>query len=118
MDHIQPRSLEGSDELSNLALACHRCNERRSNAITASDPETSAIVQIFNPRKQSWSEHFCWTQNGINLIGTTPTGRATCARLDCNDDRYPDENSIRSVRRLWINAGWHPPITDPIWPNS
>jgi 5-methylcytosine-specific restriction endonuclease McrA len=28
IDHIQPRSLSGSDDLNNLALACRRCNER------------------------------------------------------------------------------------------
>lgn len=31
IDHIQPRSLDGSDELENLALACRRCHERRYN---------------------------------------------------------------------------------------
>jgi 5-methylcytosine-specific restriction endonuclease McrA len=29
IDHIIPRSLDGSDELSNLALACQRCNGYR-----------------------------------------------------------------------------------------
>ena len=28
IDHITPRSLGGSDELENLALACRRCNEQ------------------------------------------------------------------------------------------
>ncbi len=31
IDHLQPRSLQGSDELMNLALACHRYNTRRYN---------------------------------------------------------------------------------------
>ncbi|MEB3291631.1 MAG: HNH endonuclease signature motif containing protein [Synechococcales bacterium] len=30
LDHIQPRSKDGTDDLNNLALCCHRCNERRS----------------------------------------------------------------------------------------
>ncbi|GAP99004.1 hypothetical protein NIES2104_55610 [Leptolyngbya sp. NIES-2104] len=28
IDHIQPQSLGGSDDLDNLALACRCCNER------------------------------------------------------------------------------------------
>ncbi len=37
IDHIQPQSLGGSDELDNLALACRRCNERRYNFTTFGD---------------------------------------------------------------------------------
>jgi hypothetical protein len=35
-----PQSLGGSDELDNLALASHRCNERHYNFIVATDPKT------------------------------------------------------------------------------
>ncbi|HEY9603120.1 MAG TPA: HNH endonuclease signature motif containing protein [Allocoleopsis sp.] len=31
IDRIIPKSLGGSDEIDNLALACRRCNERRYN---------------------------------------------------------------------------------------
>jgi 5-methylcytosine-specific restriction endonuclease McrA len=31
VDHILPRSLNGSDDLNNLALACQRCNGYRYN---------------------------------------------------------------------------------------
>ncbi len=37
IDHVTPRSLEGSDEISNLALACRRCNERRYNFVAGID---------------------------------------------------------------------------------
>jgi hypothetical protein len=40
VDHIIPRSLEGSDDISNLALACRRCNERRYNFVAGVDPVT------------------------------------------------------------------------------
>ena len=113
LDHIQPRSRQGSDEIENLALACHRCNERRSNSTHSLDPKTQTTVPLFNPRRDHWSENFAWTQDGIRIISNTPIGRATCDRLDMNDDRYPDEDSIRSVRRLWVSAGWHPPADDP-----
>jgi 5-methylcytosine-specific restriction endonuclease McrA len=40
IDHINPRSLGGTDDFLNLALACRRCNERRYNFTSAIDPET------------------------------------------------------------------------------
>jgi len=67
IDHIMPQSLGGSDELDNLALACHRCNERHYNFIVATDPKTQEKVALFNPRQQEWSEHFIWTKDGIKI---------------------------------------------------
>lgn len=48
--------------------------------------------------------------NGVQ--SNSKTGRATCNRLDINDERR-DEPSIQIARRLWIIAGWHPPKSDP-----
>lgn len=42
----------------------------------------------------------------------TSTGRATCNRLDLNDERH-NEGSIIKARRLWIQGGWYPPDEDP-----
>jgi hypothetical protein len=113
LDHIIPRSVGGSNETDNLALACRRCNERRYNYVAGFDPETQAVVPLFNPRQQVWGEHFTWTADGRTIVGTTPVGRATCNRLDLNDDRYSEDDSIRSTRGLWVQAGWHPPSGDP-----
>ncbi len=33
VDHVIPKSLGGSDDLDNLALACRLCNERRYNFV-------------------------------------------------------------------------------------
>lgn len=112
IDHINPRSLEGSDDISNLALACRRCNERRYNFVTGIDPATQEIVPIFNPRSQKWTEHFVWLGGGVVIEGITPIGRATCVRMDLNDLRYPEEDSIRATRQLWIKTGLHPPLGD------
>ncbi len=112
IDHVTPRSLEGSDEISNLALACRRCNERRYNFVAGIDPETQEIVPLFNPRRQKWGEHFVWVESGVVIHGVTPAGRATCIRLDLNDMRYPEEDSIRATRRFWIQTGLHPSPSD------
>lgn len=114
IDHLIPRSLGGSDELENLALACRRCNERRYNFVAGVDPETQDIVPLFNPRQQRWADHFVWTEGGTVIQGTTAIGRATCIRLDLNDERYPEEDSIRETRRFWIRTKLHPPPDDPL----
>nr|WP_228021592.1 HNH endonuclease [Romeria gracilis] len=89
-----------------------RCNERRYNFVSGVDPESQEIVPLFNPRRQIWGEHFVWNQ-GVVIEGVTSTGRATCARLDLNDTRYPENDSIRETRRFWIQTGLHPPSGDP-----
>ncbi|MGL5832071.1 MAG: HNH endonuclease [Waterburya sp.] len=112
IDHIIPRSLDGSDEQSNLALACQRCNGYRYNFTTGVDPQTQSTISIFNPRQQKWSKHFVWSADGIKIIGVTPIGRATCHRLDLNDENH-NQGWIQKARRFWIKGGWHPPDDDP-----
>ncbi len=112
IDHLQPQSLGGTDRLENLALACRRCNERRYNFTTGVDPETGTETSLFNPRQQRWSDHFIWSANGTRILGTTPTGRATCNRLDLNDERRTDQFILKS-RQQWVKSGLHPPDDDP-----
>ena len=106
-------TIGGSDELDNLALACRRCNERRYNFMDGLDSETQEVVPLFNPRQQNWSDHFIWIDEGTVVCGATPIGRATCSRLDMNDLRYPENDSIRATRRFWLQTGLHPPSDDP-----
>ena len=49
IDHIHPRSQGGSDRVSNLAIACHDCNQRKGNrdvaAFLAKQPEVWQRIQ-------------------------------------------------------------------------
>lgn len=101
VDHLQPRSLGGTDELMNLALACRRCNLRRYNFIQGIDPITQTNEPLFNPRIDRWIDHFQWLNTGLRLQGVTAKGRATCKRLDINDDEH-DEGAIINARRYWV----------------
>jgi len=112
IDHILPKSLGGSDNSDNLALACRHCNGYRYNFVTGIDPQTEEAITLFNPRQQQWFEHFLWTADGLKIMGVTSVGRATCKRLDLNDERRPDK-FIQASRRLWVMGGWHPPKQDP-----
>ncbi|BDA66076.1 hypothetical protein CAL7716_002420 [Calothrix sp. PCC 7716] len=104
IEHIKPVSKGGSSDETNLWLACPLCNGYKSDKTTATDPDTGETVNLFNPRTQVWSEHFYWTQDGLRIVGKTPTGRATVIALHLSDD--PDALEVRSY---WVLAGWHPP---------
>jgi hypothetical protein len=113
IDHIQPRSLGGLDQFDNLALACQRCNSYRYNFTKGIDPKSLVSVLLFNPRLDQWNDHFIWKNGGLIIQGKTSIGRATCDRLDFNDDKHND-SAIVTARRLWIRGGWHPPMSDAI----
>ncbi len=104
IEHIIPISKGGSNDESNLWLACPLCNRYKSDKTTAVDPESGETVKLFNPRTQVWSEHFQWTEDGLRIVGRTPTGRATVSALHLSED--PDAIEVRSY---WVMAGWHPP---------
>lgn len=104
VEHIVPVALGGKAIESNLWLACPMCNGHKSDKIRADDPETHSAVPLFNPRTENWHLHFEWIKNGSVVRGITPTGRATAEALAMN---HPD---IVAARRLWVAAGWHPPI--------
>lgn len=104
IEHIIPPGQQGSNDESNLWLACPLCNRYKGDKISAPDPETKKVVPLFNPRTQTWAEHFRWSQDGIRIIGMTPIGRATVATLHLSDD--PDALEVRSY---WVLAGWPPP---------
>jgi 5-methylcytosine-specific restriction endonuclease McrA len=103
VEHLIPLASGGRTVEENLWLSCRRCNEFKGTQTKVADPETSEIVALFNPRKQSWDEHFCWNEDGTEIVGLTPSGRATVTALKLNNP------VIIVTRRLWISAGWWPP---------
>ena len=105
MEHILPKSLGGSDERSNLAAACYRCNEFKGVKTHVKDPDSGQLVALFNPRIQKWTDEFAWDNGGTHIVGQTATGRATVIGLRLNNDQLVE------ARAIWIEFGWHPPAT-------
>ncbi len=85
--------------------------------MTGRDPATQQDIPLFHPVQEVWAAHFAWTPEGRWIVGTTPTGRVTVARLDLNDERH-DDGFIRASRALWARGGWHPPAADPVLPDA
>ena len=103
IEHIFPKSLGGSDDRSNLAASCYRCNEFKGAKTDAIEPETKQLVPLFNPRTQSWTDHFVCGNGGTQMIGLTPTSKVTVIALRLNND------NLVEARAIWIEFGWHPP---------
>lgn len=85
IEHIVPKKHGGSDDPSNLALACHHCNEHKGPNLAGLDPASGAMVPLFNPRTQVWAEHF--RQRGSMIEGRTAVGRTTVRVLAMNADQ-------------------------------
>ena len=92
IEHIRARQHGGDDTPTNLALACPHCNRFKGPNLTSFDPETNILVPLFNPRTQSWHEHFAL--DDVMVVGLTPIGRATVRLLHMNAE---DRLKVRTV---------------------
>jgi hypothetical protein len=102
IDHVTPRAADGLTTADNLALAWVSCSLRKWARQTAIDPETGLEVQLFNPRTQTWAEHFRWDDEFVEPL--TATGRATVAALAMN------RPVILAIRQEEAARGRHPPM--------
>lgn len=102
-EHIVPLARGGETIFENLCLACPSCNRYKAVRQTAPDPTTQTEVSLFHPQQQSWSDHFEWNEEATEIVGLTPTGRAT---IDAPKMHRPQ---LRRVRRMWVTLGEHPP---------
>ncbi len=103
IDHIMPLAQGRDDDESNLCYACPRCNGSKHATTDAVDPLTGENVDLFNPRKQVWTEHFTWADDNATILGVTACGRVTIDVLKINRV----ENL--SFRKLMASIGSYPP---------
>lgn len=99
IDHLVPASRGGQTVRENLWLSCWTCNTTRGNRTQATDPRTGKKAALFNPRTQTWGEHFQWDKTGTLIVGLTATGRVTVVALNMNNDQ------VVSVRAVWRRLG-------------
>lgn len=103
VEHIIPRIRGGANDEANLALSRQGCNGREHVAVSAIDPVTEREMPLYHPRQDVWSDHFAWSAGFTEIIGKTPTGRATVERLQLNRE------SLVNLRTVLRSLGKHPP---------
>lgn len=101
-EHIIPLAKGGTSELDNLGLSCYTCNLKKWIHTASNDPETGKEARLFNPRNDNWEQHFKWSDDLSEIIGLTPSGRATVLLLDMN------RPGLVNARRALISHGVHP----------
>jgi hypothetical protein len=94
-DHIIAGQHGGASTFENLALACVQCNRHKGPNVASVDPDTERIVPVFNPRRDTWSDHFQFDAGRI--VALSPVGRATARLLNFAD---ADREELR--RKLWL----------------
>jgi len=102
VEHVLPQAHGGSDDLDNLALACRACNLFNSDFETGQDDESQSAVPLFHSRRDVWEQNFRVEAESAVLVGLTPAGRASVARLQMNRPQQ------LKARRRWILFGLFP----------
>ena len=102
VEHIVPVARGGEDTIANWALACRACNLYKAAHVSGRDPASDAVVHLFHPRADQWEEHFQVAPESGEILGRTPIGRATVARLGINSAAQV------AARQQWMRLGLFP----------
>ena len=99
IDHVVPRRAGGRTKADNLCLSCPTCNRYKAHRISAADPASRRSVRLFRPDREKWPDHFEWSEDGTQIFGLTPAGRATVEALRFN------RPAMVTLRQYWRATG-------------
>lgn len=83
IDHIKSVKHGGLSVLQNLAYCCPDCNFFKGSDLGTFVDSDDLLVRFFNPRKDSWQDHFDFQNGGV--YGKTDIGVATERIFKFND---------------------------------
>jgi hypothetical protein len=108
VDHVISEKHGGPTVTENLAYACLVCNRNKGSDLGSMLEPGGALIRFFNPRVDTWSEHF--THDGVLIKPLGPIGQVTERIFRFNEierlmerealravDRYPDEAAPRRL---------------------
>jgi len=96
VEHIISEKHGGSTVATNLAYACAFCNRFKGTDLGSLSPRTGQLCRFFNPRTDSWAEHFAL--DGVAILPLTDVGDVTVRILELNHpDRLLEREALRNV---------------------
>lgn len=102
VEHVIPLARQGTNDATNLALACRSCNLRKGIRVRGSVQGSNQEVDFFHPRRDRWHEHFRIDLESAKIIGITAVGDVTVTYLEMNS------SAQATARQLWIRLGLFP----------
>lgn len=99
VDHIRPQYHHGVTEAENLCLCCFHDNTFKAVNVAGYDPLTGDLSSLFNPRRDSWDEHF--EINSGQIVGTTALGRTTADVLRMNLPERIEHRRLLAALGVW-----------------
>lgn len=100
VDHIVSEKHDGETDINNLCLSCPDCNRHKGSDVGSFDRQTKILTSFFNPRTQSWDDHF--RLNDFVIEPLTDVGRVTVRLLKMNlPERIQD-------RKIYTETGVYP----------
>ena len=97
VDHVIAEKHGGLTDPNNLALACFLCNNNKGSDL-ASLSVAGEITRFFNPRTDSWGEHFQIAGDRIQSL--TAIGEATERIFAFNTpERREERRGLQALKR-------------------
>jgi 5-methylcytosine-specific restriction endonuclease McrA len=93
VDHVIAVKHGGGSSIENLAWSCFVCNRHKGSDLSSIDPVTGKLVRLFNPRSDTWIEHFDLDSNG-SIVPKSDVARVTEFLLKLNS---PEQIEIRRL---------------------
>ena len=97
VDHFQPHTQGGTNDINNLVYCCHSCNRFKSNYWPRDDAPISQ--HLLHPREDDLTSHIELTEQGM-LIGLTARGWFHIQWLRLNRPQLIQSRLLRQQRRI------------------
>jgi len=99
VDHIISEKHQGPTEAANLAYACVFCNQAKGSDIGSIHWTSGQFIRFYNPRTDSWAEHFHLA--GDQIEGITPVAEVTARILGFNSaERVLERQILQKMLRF------------------